>query len=194
LNRGRIIVLSGPSGVGKTTICEKILAERSDVRYSVSATSRSKRTVEKNGREYIFLSVDEFKQWLEQDRFVEYAEVYGNFYGTPRESLETGLSAGYNILMDVDVQGARRLMSLYPDGIFFYILPPDIAELERRLKKRDTDKDEVIQKRIAKAIQELEYRKDYKYVIKNNDLQRTISKILGIIADELSGESQINEC
>jgi len=194
LNRGRIIVLSGPSGVGKTTICDKILGERSDVRYSVSATSRSKRTVEKNGREYIFLSVDEFKQWIEQDRFVEYAEVYGNFYGTSRKSLEDGLSAGYNILMDVDVQGARRLMNLYPDGIFFYIIPPDIAELERRLKKRDTDKDEVIKKRIAKAIQELEYRKDYKYVIENNDLRTTTSKILGIIEDELGGESQINEC
>ncbi|MDH4210061.1 MAG: guanylate kinase [candidate division WOR-3 bacterium] len=194
MNRGRIIVLSGPSGVGKTTICDKILGERSDVRYSVSATSRSKRTVEKNGREYIFLSVDEFKQWIEQDRFVEYAEVYGNFYGTSRKSLEDGLSAGYNILMDVDVQGARRLMNLYPDGIFFYIIPPDIAELERRLKKRDTDKDEVIKKRIAKAIQELEYRKDYKYVIENNDLRTTTSKILGIIEDELGGESQINEC
>ncbi len=194
MNRGRIIVLSGPSGVGKTTICDRILAGRSDVRYSVSATSRSKRTVEKNGREYIFLSADEFRQWITQDRFVEYAEVYGNFYGTPRKSLEIGLSAGYNILMDVDVQGARRLMNLYPDGIFFYIMPPDIAELERRLKRRDTDKDEVIKKRIAKAKQELEYRKDYKYVIENNDLQMTISKILGIIEDELGSERQINEC
>ena len=185
MNRGRIIVLSGPSGVGKTTICDRILAARSDVRYSVSATSRPKRTVEQDGREYVFLSVDEFKQWIAQDRFVEYAEVYGNFYGTPRKSLEDGLSAGHNILMDVDVQGARRLMDLYPEGIFFYIIPPDITELERRLKKRDTDRDEVIKNRVAKAMQELEYKKDYRYVIENKDLKITVSRILDIIREEL---------
>lgn len=191
MNRGRIIVLSGPSGVGKTTICDRILAARSDVRYSVSATSRPKRTVEQDGREYVFLSVDEFKQWIAQDRFVEYAEVYGNFYGTPRKSLEDGLSAGHNILMDVDVQGARRLMDLYPEGIFFYIIPPDITELERRLKKRDTDRDEVIKNRVAKAMQELEYKKDYRYVIENKDLKITVSRILDIIREEL-GSQRVN--
>jgi len=188
LSRGRIIVLSGPSGVGKTTICDKILAERSDVRYSVSATSRPKRTIEKEGREYIFLSIEEFRQWIEQGRFVEYAEVYGNLYGTPKKSLEDGLNAGFNILMDVDVQGARRLMNLYPGGIYFYIIPPDIAELERRLKKRDTDKDDVIKNRVAKAMHELEYRKDYRYVLENNDLQTTVCRILEIIEDELGGQ------
>jgi guanylate kinase len=146
------------------------------------------RTVEKNGREYVFLSVDEFKQWIDRDRFVEYAEVYGNFYGTPRKSLEDGLSAGYYILMDVDVQGARKLMDLYPDGIFFYIIPPDIAELERRLKRRDTDKDEVIKNRLAKAMQELEYKRDYRYVIENRNLQETVSRILQIIKKELGNQ------
>jgi guanylate kinase len=170
LNRGRIIVLSGPSGVGKTTICEKLLASLSDLRYSVSATSRPKRPVERDGREYIFISVEEFKEWIAQGLFVEYAEVYGNFYGTPKKSLEDGLSAGYNILMDVDVQGARELMDLYPDGIFIYIMPPDIVELERRLKKRDTDHDEVIRTRLAKAMHELEYKNDYRYSIENKDL------------------------
>lgn len=188
MNRGRIIVLSGPSGVGKTTICERLLASRSDLRYSVSATSRPKRAAEKNGREYIFLSVEEFKRWIEQGWFVEYAEVYGNFYGTPRKSLEDGLSAGYNILMDVDVQGARELMHLYPEGIFIYIMPPDIAELERRLKKRNTDRDEVIRSRLAKAMHELEYKNDYKYSIENKELETTTEKILSIIEHEL-GES-----
>jgi guanylate kinase len=186
LNRGRIIVLSGPSGVGKTSICEGLLASRPDLRYSVSATSRPKRPVEKNGREYIFLSVAEFKKWIAQGLFVEYAEVYGNLYGTPRKSLEEGLSAGYNILMDVDVQGARELMNLYPDGIFIYILPPDVAELERRLKKRDTDHEEVIKNRLAKAMHELEYKKDYRHSIENRELETTIAKILRIIEQEIT--------
>ena len=185
MNRGRIIVLSGPSGVGKTTICARLLASRSDLRYSVSATSRPKRPVEKNGREYIFLSVEEFNQWIAEGLFVEYAEVYGNFYGTPRKSLEEGLSAGYNILMDVDVQGARELMNLYPDGIFIYIMPPDIAELERRLKKRDTDREEVIRNRLAKAMHELEYKTDYRHSIENKELETTIARILCIIEQEI---------
>lgn len=185
MNKGRIVVLSGPSGVGKTTICEKLLANRSDLRYSVSATSRPKRQVEENGREYIFLSTKEFKRWIEQGQFVEYAEVYGNLYGTPKKSLEETLRGGLNVLMDVDVQGARELMKLYGDGIFFYIIPPDIAELERRLKKRDTDQDEVIKHRLAKAIEELQYKDDYRYVIENKNLDQTVAEILGVIANEL---------
>ena len=185
MSKGRIVVLSGPSGVGKTTICERLMASRSDLHYSISATSRSKRPVEKNGREYIFLSLEEFKEWIEQDKFVEYAHVYGNLYGTPKESLEETLEKGQHVLMDVDVQGARKLMELYKDGIFFYIIPPDIAELERRLKKRDTDKEEVIKSRLAKAIEELQYKDDYRYIIENKDLEQTVAQILNVIEGEL---------
>lgn len=187
MNRGKIIVLSGPSGVGKTTICDRLLASRSDLRYSVSATSRPKRSVEKNGREYIFMDVAEFREKIEEGFFIEYAEVYGNYYGTPAAALEQGLSAGYNILMDVDVQGARKLMNYYPDGIFIFIMPPDITELERRLKKRDTDHDAVIRKRLANARRELAYKNDYRYVIENRDLEETIARIASIIEQELSG-------
>lgn len=194
MNKGRIVVLSGPSGVGKTTICEKLLANRSDLRYSVSATSRPKRQVEENGREYIFLSTEDFKRWVEQGRFVEYAEVYGNLYGTPKRSLEETLVKGYSVLMDVDVQGARELMQLYNDGIFFYIIPPDIAELERRLKKRDTDKDEVIKSRLAKAVEELQYKDDYKFVIENKNLDQTVAEILGVIENELGASGPPSAC
>lgn len=187
MNRGKIIVLSGPSGVGKTTICDRLLASRSDLRYSVSATSRPKRSVEKNGREYIFMDVAEFREKIEEGFFIEYAEVYGNYYGTPHAALEQRLSAGYNILMDVDVQGARKLMNYYPDGIFIFIMPPDITELERRLKKRDTDHDAVIRKRLANARRELAYKNDYRYVIENRDLEETIARIASIIEQELSG-------
>ena len=171
--------------MGKTTICARILASRSDVRYSISATSRPRRPVEKDGREYIFLTVDDFKRWIEQGLFVEYAEVYGNYYGTPKKALEQGLSAGHSILLDIDVQGARKLMDLYPDGIFIYVMPPDIAELARRLRKRDTDHDDVIKNRLEKARNELGYRDDYKYSIVNEEIDKTISSILRIIEKEL---------
>ena len=184
LNRGKIIVLSGPSGVGKTTICERLMKARSDLRYSVSATSRPKRKVEQNGREYIFLSRREFEEWIGKGMFVEYAEVYGNYYGTPRIALEKLLEKGLHVLMDVDVQGAKNLMKAYPDGIYFFIIPPDVAELERRLKKRDTDEDEVIRNRLAKALEELQYEKDYKYVIENKKLETTVAEILRVIARE----------
>lgn len=129
----------------------------------------------------------EFKEKIRDGYFAEYAEVYGNYYGTPAGALEQGLSAGYNILMDVDVQGGRKLMHLYPDGIFIFIMPPDIAELERRLKKRDTDHDTVIKKRLANARRELAYKVDYRYVIENKDLEETIARIMGIVENEISG-------
>jgi guanylate kinase len=172
--------------VGKTTICERLLASRADLRYSVSATSRPRRSVEKNGREYIFMEPEEFRKKVGEGYFVEYAEVYGNYYGTPRAALEQGLSSGYNILMDVDVQGAKELMDLYPDGIFIFIMPPDIAELERRLKRRDTDHDAVIQKRLANARRELAYKDDYHYLIENREIEATIARVTEIIENELS--------
>jgi len=177
-------VLSGPSGVGKTTICERLMKRRADLKYSVSATSRPKRKFEKNQREYIFLSRNEFQKWIKEGRFVEYAEVYGNYYGTPKKPIEEMLEKGSNVLMDVDVQGAKNLMKVYPNGIFFFIIPPDIAELERRLKKRDTDEYEVIKNRLGKALEELQYENDYKYVIENENLDATVSKILRVIEKE----------
>jgi guanylate kinase len=185
LNRGRVIVLSGPSGVGKTTICERLVSARSDLRYSISATSRPKRKVEKHGREYIFLTKTEFRRWIEEGLFVEYATVYGNYYGTPKKPLEGILAKGLHVLMDVDVQGAKSLMNVYPDGIYFFIIPPDIAELERRLMKRNTDGADVIRNRLGRALEELEYKKDYKYVIENNHLGTTVAEILRIIEKEM---------
>jgi guanylate kinase len=184
LNKGKIIVLSGPSGVGKTTICERLMKARSDLRYSISATSRPKRKVEKDGREYIFLTRKEFREWIKEGRFVEYAEVYGNYYGTPKKPLESTLDKGLHVLMDVDVQGAKNLMKAYPEGIYFFIMPPDIAELERRLKKRDTDHDEVIRNRLSKALDELRYESDYRHVIENKNLDATVTEILRVIAEE----------
>ncbi len=178
-------MLSGPSGVGKTTICNTILARRSDIRYSISATSREKREGEQDHREYIFLLETEFKEWVEKGLFVEYAMVHGNYYGTPKDSLDEHLDAGLHVLMDVDVQGAKKLMGLYPDGLYFFIVPPDFKELEKRLLKRNTEKDEVVRSRLARAAEEIKYKHDYKYIIENRNLKETVSEVLNIIEKEL---------
>lgn len=183
-SRGKLIVLSGPSGVGKTTLCKKIIERRSDIRYSISATSRPMRRDEKNGREYFFLSEREFKEWIERGFFIECAVVHNYLYGTPKKYLEDNLGNGYHVIMDVDVQGAKKLMKLYPDGIFVFVIPPDVVELEKRLQKRNTDKNEEIQSRLATALEELKYKNDYKHVIENRDLEDTVSKILSIIENE----------
>ncbi len=184
-NRGRLIVLSGPSGVGKTTICKAILESRSDICYSISATSRPKRKGEENGREYVFLTEKEFKEWMDRGLFIEYEKVHGNLYGTPKQLLEDNLNKGYHVLMDVDVKGAKKLMMLYPDGIYFFIVPPDFAELEKRLLKRNTEKNEVIKNRLAQAAEEAKYMSDYKYVIENRKLEKTIAEILSVIEKEI---------
>lgn len=185
MNRGRLIVLLGPSGVGKTTICKKILENRSDIHFSISATSRPKRRGEQDGKEYIFLSEKEFKEWIDKGLFIEYAEVYGNFYGTPKRFLEENLAQGHHVLMDVDVKGAKYLMQLYPDGLYFFIIPPNTRELKKRLLKRNTDENTIIKKRLANAREEFEYKNDYKYVIENRDLKATVEHIISIIEKEI---------
>lgn len=184
--RGKLIVLSGPSGVGKTSICQRMLNLRSDIRYSVSVTSRPMREGEKNNREYIFLTEAEFKDWIEKDCFVEYAWVHGNLYGTLRQTLENTLNKGYHVLMDIDVHGAHVLINSYPDGLYFFIVPPNFAALEQRLIKRNTEKNEVIKNRLAQAFEELKYKGDYKYIIENRDLGKTVKQILSIIENEIN--------
>ncbi|MEO0123574.1 MAG: guanylate kinase [candidate division WOR-3 bacterium] len=182
--RAKLIVISGPSGVGKTTICNEIVARRKDIVYSISATSRAKRKGEVNGREYFFLTEKEFKRWIAEGKFAEYAIVHGHYYGTPKDFLEKNLKNGFHVLMDIDVQGAKKLMPLYPDGIYIFVLPPDFAELKKRLIKRNTDNEKEIENRLKTATKELKYMKDYKYVVKNINLEETITEILKIIDRE----------
>ncbi len=182
--KAKLIVISGPSGVGKTTICNEIVAKRKDIVYSISATSRAKRRGEVNGREYFFLTEKEFKCWIAEGKFAEYAIVHGNFYGTPKTFLEENLKKGFHVLMDIDVQGAKKLMPLYPDGIYIFVLPPDFNELKKRLIKRNTDNAKEIENRLKTAREELKYMKDYKYVVKNIKLEETVSEILKIIDKE----------
>jgi len=184
--RGRIIVISGPSGVGKTTISDRILAKRRDIWYSVSATSRPRRGGERNGREYCFLSDARFKDWIRRKRFIEWAVVHGHLYGTPKKFLEDRLRRGRHVLLDVDVQGGLNLKRIFPDGIFIFIKPPSYAELKKRLTKRNTETAEDLQNRLAAAWREIKHQKKYGFVVVNDDLERTVDRILGIIDHETS--------
>ena len=181
---GKLIVLSGPSGVGKTSLCERILKNNSRMRYSVSATSRPRRKGERNGREYIFLTERTFEKWIAQNKFIEHARVHGNLYGTPRKFLIDSLNKGRDVLMDVDVQGGKSLMKEFPDGIMIFILPPNYAELRKRLINRRTDHLHIIKSRLRRARQELRYKKDYDYTVVNRDLNRTVRQIIKIINSE----------
>jgi len=185
---GKLFVLSGPSGVGKTTIHKRILERRPDIYFSISATSRPKRKGEKDGREYIFLTESKFDEWIDKGLFIEYARVHGNLYGTPKRSLEENLNKGRHVLMDVDVKGAKKLMELYPYGIYIFIIPPDFEELKKRLLKRDTDKNEAIENRLGTALEELRHKDRYTYIIENRDLKETVKKILSIIAKEIGAQ------
>jgi guanylate kinase len=185
LNSGRLIVISGPSGVGKTTLCQHILKSRADIWFSISATSRPRRQGEADGREYIFLTREKFQDWINKGDFIEHAVVHGNYYGTPRKPLENRLEKGQHVLLDVDVQGAKNLMELYPDGIYIFLIPPDLVELEQRLLKRKTEADKAIKDRLLRAQEEMAYRHDYKYVIENNDLGETVNRILQILDQEI---------
>lgn len=182
--KNKLIIISGPSGVGKTTICNEIIARRKDIIFSISATTRKKRKGEVNGREYFFLSDSKFKEWIKQKKFAEYAIVHGNYYGTPKEFLEQNLKKGFNVLLDIDVQGAKQLMSVYSDAIYIFVLPPKFDELKKRLEKRNTDDKQEIDKRLKTARKELKYMNDYKYIIKNEYLEDAIEEILRIIDSE----------
>lgn len=184
IRRGRIIVISGPSGVGKTTICDRILERRRDIGYSVSATSRPRRKGERSGREYYFLPETLFKDWIKKGRFIEWAIVHGYRYGTPRQYLDRQLVSGRHVLLDVDVQGGKSLKRLYKNGVFIFIKPPSFRELRKRLLNRRTENQDDLKTRLAAVWREIKCRKDYGHTVINDDRDRTVDRILSIIEKE----------
>ncbi len=182
--RGILFVVTAPSGAGKTTICDAVLAEDEKLKYSVSATTRSPRTGEVNGRDYFFLSNEEFEQGIEEKRFLEYARVYDYYYGTPREYIEAEMEEGRSIILDIDVQGALLIKKLNYPAVYIYILPPTLKALRARLEGRKTDSPEVIEKRFSQAKEEMEYLEEYDYCIINDDLETAISDLKAVIRAE----------
>lgn len=182
--RGLLVVLSGPSGVGKSTIAKMYLAAHSDARFSVSATTREKRRNEIEGKDYFFKTMDEFQSGVANERFAEYAEVFGHFYGTPKEFLENTLGGGEDVVMDIDVNGAAQLMKTYPEGIFVFIAPPSIEALKTRLRSRARENEEEIQRRLKKADEEISHKSHYDYEVINDDLDRALSELESIVKKE----------
>lgn len=180
--RGLMVVLSSPSGAGKSTLARRLIAANGDLVLSISATTRLARPGEVNGREYHFVDRAAFEAMLSRDELLESALVFDNYYGTPRAPVEAALSAGGDVLFDVDWQGAQKLRgAAHDDVVSVFILPPDMTELERRLHTRAQDSEEVIARRMAKSADEIRHWGEYDYVLVNRDLDETSAQLQTIL-------------
>jgi guanylate kinase len=183
--RGMMLVLSSPSGAGKTTLTRKLLDEDKGVALSVSVTTRKIRPGEKEGRDYYFVDRKRFDAMAEKNELLEWAEVFDNYYGTPKKPVMDALAAGRDVLFDVDWQGTQQLRDKAPkDLVSIFVLPPSIPELERRLHKRAQDDYETIHRRMAKAADEMSHWQEYDYVVINHDLDQTFADVAAILAAE----------
>ncbi|MBR4641288.1 MAG: guanylate kinase [Selenomonadaceae bacterium] len=184
MTRGLLIVISGASGTGKGTVCKKLLNDLPEVSYSVSATTRTPRPGEVDGKEYYFLKVDEFKAWIAEEKFLEYAEVYGNFYGTPLNKIEERLNRGKDILLEIDVQGALNVKKKCPEGIYIFLLPPSLEELKNRIEGRGTESPESLARRLKNAVAEIKIGLQYDYVVVNDTIENAAARIKSILSAE----------
>ena len=178
-----IIILSSPSGAGKSTITKKLLETDENIKLSVSATTREPRDGEEDGKHYYFLSKDTFKEEIEKDNFVEYAEVFGNYYGTLKREVESKFADNKDIILDIDWQGARQVSDQLDVKrlLRIFILPPSIKELENRLRSRGTDSEEVITKRMEKARDEISHFNEYDYIVVNDNIEEAFEQVKSII-------------
>lgn len=182
--QGVLLVLSGPSGAGKGTICHKLREKRNDLSYSVSATTRTPRKGEVDGKDYFFITIDRFKEMIANDEMLEYAEIYGNYYGTPKPYVMDILGHGKDVVLEIDPQGALQIKKHFPDAVFVFIVPPSLDELTKRIYNRGTDSEEVIKRRLSAATSELEYASKYDYIIVNDEVEKATNKVSNIIDAE----------
>lgn len=179
-HKGNLFILSAPSGAGKSTLYKALLSQDKQVRISISHTTRAPRTGEENGREYYFIDDESFLDMIAEDAFFEHAQVFDNYYGTSKESIFEMLEQGLDVILEIDWQGARQIRQLYPEAIGIFILPPSLHALEERLKSRATDTEDVIQRRMAKAVNEMSHYHEYDFVIVNDDFDAALSQMASI--------------
>lgn len=183
--RGLMIILSSPSGAGKTTLTRGLLSENQNMMMSVSATTRKPRPGEVEGRDYYFVGKEEFSAMIDDGEFLEHAKVFDNYYGTPRGPVETSLNEGMDVIFDIDWQGAQQLTQAASDDLVkIFILPPNMQELEKRLRSRAQDSDDVIAKRMSKSEAEISHWAEYDYVIVNNDIDLAMAELSAIVIAE----------
>ena len=184
--KGRLFVISGPSGAGKGSISKRILAEVPDLVYSVSMTTRPPRPDEVNGRNYYFVTREEFEKTLAEDGLLEYAQVYGEYYGTPRAMVMESLSKGMDVVLEIDIQGAMNIRRTYPKGVLIFILPPSMGELRKRITGRGSESEGSIELRLGEALKEIAYIDKYDYCVVNGDLDEAVERVKAIITAEHS--------
>jgi guanylate kinase len=180
--RGRVFIISAPSGTGKSTVIKKLMETRSDLYFSVSATTRSARPGELDGVSYQFMSHEQFQDLLQRNEFLEHAEYVGNYYGTPKAPVLEHIERGNDIILDIDVQGCKQVKAAMPEAVTIFIIPPSLEELERRLRYRNTDSEDRIVKRLERAITELGEKDTYDHVVVNDSVDQAAQEILQIMA------------
>lgn len=183
-DKGLLLVISGPSGVGKGTICREYIKNHDDCALSVSATTRSPREGEIHGESYFFMTHDEFRKKIDEGGFLEHAVFCENYYGTPKDAVMRMLENGKNVILEIEVQGALQVRSHYPEAVFIFVIPPSLDELEERLRGRGTETDEVIAKRLDRAKAEFKYIDKYNYVLVNDTVAAATERLQAIITAE----------
>ena len=185
LNRkGLLLVVSGPSGAGKGTICKALLNKNDQIKLSVSATTRKPRNGEVHGVNYFFIEKEEFTKMIENGEFLEYAQIYDNFYGTPKAAIIECLEKGQDVILEIEMQGARQIKEVYPEGVFIFVLPPSLEELKSRIVGRGTETQEEIEKRFSCAFEDINQIVNYDYFIVNEDIEKSVSDVEAIICAE----------
>lgn len=192
MRKGLLILISGPSGTGKGTVCDLLRQKHPEISYSISATTRQPRPGEQDGVNYYFYTKEKFREMIDQGQLLEWAEVYGNFYGTPKQKVLDRLDAGEDILLEIDTQGALNVMKVMPEGLFIFLLPPSLEELAARLKGRGTETEESLHRRLGAAVDEIKLATKYRYVVVNDKVEDAEETIANIIETE-HHRSDLNE-
>ncbi len=191
MSKGLLIVISGPSGAGKGTICKELLKNNPNINLSVSATTRAPRQGEEHGINYFFKKKSEFLEMMDNNQFLEHAEVYGNYYGTPKDFAMEKIEKGEDILLEIDIQGALQVKKNYPDGVFIFILPPSLEELKKRIIGRGSETEESLYRRYGAAKAEIEYAFKYHYGVVNDEVEEATAKVEAILKAERCKISRI---